>query len=474
MLFRSSKERADMLKALSFDAVAGLGRKAQEAHLTELEALQDKWARKWIENGKKLTDRDYMELERDKVNMQQKVANMKHNVAQYGMHAKTLMEHPELYHPSTVAGMKQYYEGGDVGKDISEVIRYMPDTSSYLGKAYGSLRTARGDESKGAYDPETNSFETRYSNRRQVEERLRSGLQNNEYYKSLINSGDPYIIKKANDDVENFLNSIVTETTGYRGATASELKKMAGGDDVATSNANYFNDFAKRILGHDKKALDLLMSKSLSNFGVPSDYVINKDGGITLYGQPDSKGNMKTINIPPADPDDPDNMRQAMTAVIDLVPASMQGKQKPDNLQSVIDPEYKVAIKEKAPITTLSYLRDVLDVPDTEVGTKYANTDDGKRLYKTDRAKIKEWLGELLPKSKVEVGFGWGKSDLPLKVDGEPYNLSKIGDRQKLMDKVTTTIKAEPYKLQSAGTTQTTTAAPTPDDDIDINEFKRK
>ena len=79
---RRGKERTEMLKALDFAAVEGLSQKVSMEHLDQMNSIVDKWSERWLAQGKKLQDRDYLELRKDKIAMQQDVANKKHNVAQ--------------------------------------------------------------------------------------------------------------------------------------------------------------------------------------------------------------------------------------------------------------------------------------------------------------------------------------------------------------------------------------------------------
>lgn len=464
---RQGQERADMLKALSFDAVQGLGRKVQEEHMAELEGLQDKWAKKWIQNGRKLTDRDYMELQRDKTDMAQRIANMKNNVAQYAKYSQDVMENPQLYHPSTVTGLQQYYKEGDVGKDLTPLVRHIPDTQKYLVDAFGALRTTKASETK-VFNPETKMFDITSTNEPEIRRKVYAGLKDNPYYQEL--QKDPYVKKQADAQVENFISSIATKATKEEVPTEGFFKRQKiqampakyqkavseyGWEDLSeeeVANAMYFNDFAKRILNHDKKAIDLLMSKKIIGGKTPSKYEIERDGGITLYGQPYKDGKMDTYYIPPADKDDPDNMRQAMTAVLDLAPASMQGKQKPDNIQRIITPEYKVDVKEKAPITAVGKLQDALSYPGN------TKEDYGKEA----RTTMQSWIKNLLPNSKVEAKttINWTGSSRPIKVDDTEYNLANTEDRQKLMDKVTTDLSIESIALPGSKKKKEATPVP--------------
>lgn len=457
---RQGKERADMLKALSFDAVQGLGRQVQEKHLEELNSLQDKWAKKWIENGRKLTDRDYMELNRDKTEMQQRIANYKANVAQYAKVSDEIKQGKANYHPSTIEAMKNYYQRGDVGEDFSKVIKYMPDTASYLSKYADQLNRLTSPKDY-RYNPESGMMETSSTNEREVRRVLGSLLANDDYFRTMM-QGDVATRSATQKDVENFI-SAYTKSATPKTPTSSELKaykekqmpeayvKAAnkyGWDDMdegEIANAIYFNDFAKRILSHDKKALELLKSKSLPNFGKPSRVVTHKDGGITLYSQPDSRGNMKEHYIPPADLNDPDNMRQAMTSVLDIVPASMQGKQKPSNIQRIIAPDFEVDVKEKAPITAVADIQRYLDVPDSKVGEKYDG--DRKVLGQEDRKDIKAWVNELFPESTIKVTT-WKPFSREITIDDDTYDLTNLPDRQKLMDRVTSKLGVDAIGLQ--------------------------
>jgi hypothetical protein len=494
---QQSKERADMLKALSFDAVAGLGRKAQEAHLNELEGLQDKWSRKWIENGKKLTDRDYMELERDKVNMQQKVANMKHNVAQYGYHAKTLMEHPELYHPSTVAGMKQYYEGGDVGKDISEVVRYMPDTSSYLGKRFGNLRTTKGSENKGAYSPDNNSFETTYSNRKQVEDIVEAGLKNDQYHQSLINSGDPYVVKMALEDKKNFIDANTIETTGFKSATAADLKRMetkslpedikgiedntgwvAGGLDPGhVKSMALLNDEIEKIYQHDANAIDKLRSANFSEIGgTPGRVDVMDNGDIRLSSQRKDKDGNPTETYTLQQPirgNAYDTERQKRKLAIALAPQYFKdAKDRPKNIENYIEADWKTEIGEKKMPIGVEAIKDILDIDYSKLGKDTA--DRGNLLGKEERKILAKNINTLFPdKADAEMEKGVMTGNRWLNWDGDKFNLKDPKEAQRLMDKITKerNVKNIVLKGTQQATTKTTTPEPVEDDDP-LNIFK--
>lgn len=360
---RQAQERADMLKALSFDAVQGLGRKVQENHLEELNALQDKYAKRWIENGRKLTDRDYLDLQRDKTDMEQKIAAYKNNVAQYAKVADEIRQGKVNYHPSTLEAMKRYYENGDVGEDFTQYIKFMPDTYGFLNQYTDQINNLSPDiTSVPDYENNTKTI-TKILSADKVRNALLPALQNNPRYMALYNS-DPYTRKVLEESVNNYIKQFTQPDISTVPLTKSEAEvgkmkamplkyqKVAekyGWQNMTEgeiANAMYFNDFAMRGLKGDPAVLEQLRQKA------GYDKVeLNPDKSITIVrkGTGNKPGEVETI--PPTDWSDEDNVRHQMTKFIDYAPASMGGKQRPDNLQIVLRPDYEVAMTESPKAT---------------------------------------------------------------------------------------------------------------------------
>jgi hypothetical protein len=358
---RQGQERAAMLKALSFEAVQGLGRKVQEKHLEELNALQDKYAKKWIENGRKLTDRDYLDLQRDKTDMEQKIASYRYNVAQYAKVADEIRQGKVNYHPSTLEAMKRYYENGNVGEDFTQNIKFMPDTYGFLNKytsALNSLKPSVVERIEG------NKKIIEASRKKEdVMKVLGSLLQNDPSYKALSES-DPYTRDMLNKSIDNYVTQFTQlpyreEIASKSDLAAYQMKQMPlkyqkvaekyGWQDMnegQIANAMYFNDFAMRGLKGDPAILEQLRQKA----GYEA-VRLNPDGSITILrkGTGGKKGEVETI--PPTNWADEDNIRHQMTKFLDYAPASMGGKQRPGNLQSVLRPDYEVVMAEKPKAT---------------------------------------------------------------------------------------------------------------------------
>ncbi|MBN2661584.1 MAG: hypothetical protein JXR54_09985 [Tannerellaceae bacterium] len=434
---RQSQERAAMLKALSFDAVQGLGRKVQEEHLSELNSLQDKYAKRWIENGRKLTDQDYLDLQRDKTDMQQKIATMKSNVANYAKVSDEIRQGKVAYHPSTVEAMKDYYESGNVGEDFSQYVKVMPDTYGFLNK----------------YTPQLNKLKPRLVERIEGDKKITEGqlspdavmaalqpqLENDPTYQALINS-DPYTRQAAQKSVENYVQQFTQPTYREDVATKSELysqqmKEMpekyqkaakkydwGGMSEGEIANAMYFNDFAKRGLMGDPAILNDIKQKAGY---LKVEY--NPDESITIVrkGYGDKPGEIETI--PPTNWDDKDNVRLNMTRLLDYAPSSMGGKQRPDDLQKVLRPDYEVDMKEKPKATVFLEIE-----KKAEDGTLTASSAKKmiERLFPKER---KDETVEAKDKGKI-FGFTYQKEGI--KWGGKKYAFDSESDMKALVEKL--------------------------------------
>jgi len=432
---KSSRERADLMRALSFDAVQGLGRKVQEEHMKRLGAVKDEFSKRWIKNGRRLTDQDYLDLNRAKTDIDQSIAQMKFNVSLYWKTANDIKQNPDLYHYSTVENLKKYMDEGDVGRNLDDVIRYMPDMNKYLWESFGNLRSTSQQKKLTGTDMERGVDIYTYSNKDEISTQVRSGLENNAYYQSLKQSDDPYVREQADKAVENFINQISTTRPHEATLTDSRRKEISrqqmspyykrlatkyGFTNMSQgeiANAVYFNDFAKRLLGHDEDALELLAKKR--GF---KNYEVKASGDVVFY---DKKG-VEVGSIPALESDDPDIVRQAMTAALDLVPHTMEGKQKPTNIQNIIRTSWgETKVKNVAEITVLKELKDALSKKGNE-------REDYGPSARDDMAVLIE---ELLPDSKVGSKFSTG-GNRNLEIDDETFNLAKPSERKRMINHI--------------------------------------
>lgn len=111
---RMAKEREELVGALTFEAVEGLGQKAIDTHTQAVEDLQLKYATKLANQGE-LTTKDYLELSRDKMKVEQNLANYRDNVRKVREAQQFATTNPDKVHPNTLYNIQRYIKRGDVG-----------------------------------------------------------------------------------------------------------------------------------------------------------------------------------------------------------------------------------------------------------------------------------------------------------------------------------------------------------------------
>ena len=140
---RQAKERADMLKYFSFDTVKGLGREVQDMKLKSINGMIDEFSKRWIENGRKLTDKDYIDLQRRKNDLEQEFSDMRKNVTDYW---KIINEHTTGKNRITANSfekLRKWVDEGRIGEDPYKYVEYLPDTFASIGKNAGYFRTLK-------------------------------------------------------------------------------------------------------------------------------------------------------------------------------------------------------------------------------------------------------------------------------------------------------------------------------------------
>lgn len=457
---RQSKERADILKSLSFEAVKGLGRKVQETLLAEITGLQDKYAKAWIAGGRKLTDKQYMEMQRDKTDMDQRIANMKHNVSQYAYYSKDILENPHLYHPETLDNLQSYFQEGDVGQDLSPLIKFMPDTQKYLVDAFKGIGSTASSKSE-KFNEERQAFDVTKSNKSEIERKVRAGLTTNPQYKALM--ADPHTAKQAEASINAFIEQMSTTTTESR--TPSEgffkrrdteampedtqkIAKKYNWDGLKENEIRELNESHEKVLKILEKDPDMLESlkgnEYITGIGLVDDYDIQKNGDITLYGRVDDSGNKGHVTLHSLIKG---NRAQNITAIeqtLKVLPGWTTSKL--NKYGGYINPDYEVNVKNPKPPSVVSSAQGYLDVSDADI-----ESGDKGYLNKTERTELADVINSFIPegdKAEMEGGIFF-TGNRWLNWGNDKYNLKNLPDRQKLMDRITKSAGVDKITLQN-------------------------
>ena len=456
---QTNKDRAELFKALSFDAVEGLGLKVQEEHLKKLNELQDKWAKTWIDSGRKLSDTQRFQLQKDKTRMDQDVANLKHNVAMVAFVQQQLKENPNLYHPSSLVKLNEFIKKGNIGEDPTGLLIPFPNVYGYLSKNYGNLSTsAKNKTIKRDYENNL-AYET-YSNEDEIRRRLESSLQADPYYQQLIK--DPYVNKSATQAVDRFISGISTNNTNQRALTASEVKQnkisklpsrhrqMIRKYDVATDNPEELdyivkqNDWTTKALKHDKFTLDQMIGNTRLPGGSVAGYKISPDGEeVRLIN---SNPRAADVVLPKVEWGNPESEIAAKVAMKQYMPESLLGKESFTGSSAYLFPDWNVNVDQKANPTSLTDLEDFLNVSNSDIGKEKEIYINGEKqsvpvMKKKYRDEIVKSAQSLLPDYKVSTKTVYGTKERPVYIkinDDETltFDLSQKDDRKKFIDKV--------------------------------------
>lgn len=450
---QSARDRTAMLRALSFDTVRGLGRKVQEEHLNEMDSLRDKWSKKWIENGRKLTDRDYMELERDKANAEQKIGNLRNNVAQYAKYADEIKRHPDLFHVDTLDSMRKYAEEGDIGKEVYPLVKYMPDIEGYLESYIADIESNVPIRTEEQIQGDR-AIRTSGRTKQEIMNFLEPKLQQDPKFQSLMQS-DPYIQQKTLEALNSRLSKLTQTRTWDEPATETQIRrskveqlpqehqKMVRDYNIDVTDKESLdwvknqNDLTTKFLKGDKNVLENIKGATKSNWGVVSDAYMDRNGVITLESSDRNKPNI-TFKV--------DNWENESEVVGEKLKALefLKGRVKGKDFRgssSYLFADWDAKVEKKAEPVEKTYVRDWLNVPQSDVDNNETVEIGGEEynfMQKSYREQFAKDLKSMFPEDSFTVTgrIGRGRNNFTWKPEGgtaKEYNLYKKEDRDRLL-----------------------------------------
>ena len=169
------QDRAAILKALSFEAIENASDKASRMLLDEYSAVEDKWTQRYYENGLRLSDKDYFELERDKRKLDQKAATVRGNVSNAMLVQNELLKNGDQYNKRSMKNWLDFQSQGKIGlEDPSTILVPKIDVTGIIKKKYHSVLSDvdNFEIKRGQYDPETGQVKTWRTNERFIESEI--------------------------------------------------------------------------------------------------------------------------------------------------------------------------------------------------------------------------------------------------------------------------------------------------------------
>lgn len=447
---KKSQDKAFMLKALDFETVQGLGRKVQEEHLKELNSFRDEVAKKYLEKGMKLSDEDYFNIQKRKGEIDQKIANMKFNVAHVANAQKEIMRNPNAYEWQSVQDLQKYVEEGNLGADASNILKPMFDVNKYLEENYGSRAIADMEETTERI-PGTNKVRTVASNRKAVE-RLAQEVMQDPTLQAVI-ARDP---KRYGQRFNAWLQGRLRESVKEDFADASlmkqwemekipeESKEVAEkfgitdpkllADQAKMKYIESQNTITQKMLAGDKKTLDMLEDQKIEGFGTVDRYEVTPSGNVRLIsketydtGGKDRKGKAikapRTYDFPTVDWTNNDQVRSAKLTLKKFLPGALLGKHDwTGSSDYMFGADWEAGEVEKAPITIVKRVDEVMSSPRV-----IKKVEDGF----ADRGDMIQNLQYLFPDKNVEEKKTINSKAI-ITIDGDDYNLNTPADKDKI------------------------------------------
>lgn len=436
---KKDKDMAYMLKALDFTTLENATDEMQQKLLNRANEIEDKWSGIYLANDMILNDQQKLELKRDMREYDRMRANIQGNIQKIG-HAQSELADPKafnVYDKSSWQALTDYVQKGDYTKDASQILRPVIDVYGIVDELTTDWKNTNFIETDKSNDYDTGIRTITKSNIPILEQKaqqlvndpnLQPLLQDPQYRDRVIGAinskFNAYKFEKkepepiSQSDIAGYKkNQAVKNLPAEQSAVVNKYGWDIPAEEVP--NAMYFNDFAMRVLRHDKNTLETLKTKN--RFGFKADsYDIDANGGTTFYSElKDDNGDAKyTHYIPPTNWDDPDMVRNAMTDVLELVPAVMEGKNQPKNIQEIITPNYEVDIKETAPITAIQNVSNALKL------------DIEEEMSPSKRKDFIANLSTLFPNSKFEISKNYNPrtAHRNIKWDDKTYDLLNKSD----------------------------------------------
>jgi len=449
---RQAQEYKEMLRALDFKAVEGLSQKVAEEHLGEVNDVTNKWAKRWLDQGKKLSANDYLEMKRDKLRVEQNTAKKKWNVAQYANAQKELTgPGRESWHPASLKNLSAFEKEGNIGRDASGILVPRFDVLKHLSSNYEDISKLKGEETVD-WDEKSPFYKKEYARGQEAVRLFDERIANDEVIQHHLS--DPYSKEgeRTRNLINQYRNQLMAPSSKTYPVTSSMLKMREeakkeqltgqrrewdkkGLDPKYFGSMEFSQDLVSRIMGKDQEAVDILKTGYSTGLGNLSDAFINPQGNIELVGEPNSKGDTERKILPiPKKNASQGAKRAAMVRIFDEVIRPMLGEKSiPGNFPELLDPDFKVDIKEKAVNPKYKGIRDMVL--------------EGKSLIENRKTIAKE-LQELLKEEDVETGKAWWKG-YNLKVGDEEFDFRKEGEDKRFLNWLDEKLGIEPRQEKS-------------------------
>lgn len=359
---RQGKERAAMLKALDFSAVEGLSEQVSREHLDNVNDVTDKWARKWLEQGKKLTSNDYFDLERDKRGVEQNIAGKKHNVAQLAHAQNELRSRPYLYHPSSLERINEFVTEGNAGRDMTGILQPKFNMGRYLEETLKGVRAEMSDTE--TWNPDTKKYDVVSSNEPAVREKIQSLVATDPTIRQQLQ--DPYLGKEYADIIEAFTRSKVRSKETVKSPTTTDVHLVGkltpaqqaidakydwtgkGMERKHFQNMAELNDKIIPVLRKDRAALKALEGDYVKGVGTVKRAIVDNDGNVVLIGGSKKNRTTKMIDIP-QDWNNEKEVKAAMIGATDAFrPDAMTSGKIPTNYTDFLPTDWETNIGEVA------------------------------------------------------------------------------------------------------------------------------
>lgn len=438
------QDRAALLKALSFEAIENASDKASRMLLDEYSAVEDKWTQRYYENGLKLSDKDYFELERDKRKLDQMSAKVRGNVSNAMLVQNELLKNGDQYNKRSMKNWLDFQQQGKIGlEDPSTILVPKIDVTGIVKKKYHSVLSDSDnfEIKRGQYDPQTGQVQTWRTNERFIESA-----------KQRIMS-DPDIVQAINDPDEGqenleALNQIldmykINESPRPEAAKRTEvdawermnltpeqkrIKERTGttvNDDIANIHS-HIDTLVTNAFAGDRGALDVFGKKGAAR--------INRDGSIEISYQSGGKTKRATLE-PPRPEDTPQVANQKKMALANFLdPNMLKGR--------TLNPNLFTKTMDEAEVTTPSKYSEVEDAQrlfDAKKGETVELNIDGEpsefTAYSNSHVnEIINRMKEIFPEDtfKYETfgyGFTWKSGD-----ESKTFDLKKDSDRKELQN----------------------------------------
>lgn len=438
------QDRAAMLKALSFEAIENASDKASKMLLDEYGAVEDKWTKRYYDNGLRLSDSDYFELERDKRALDQKRATMKGNVEKAMLVQDLLTKYPDRFKKRSYRDWEQFSREGKIGlEDPFGVLAERADVIGLAKKNFGTIlsNTKQLSEERSAYDPETGTVVVTRTNKPFIEKAKQAVFAHPEIQEAILDPDDGKSDEYAlNEFIDSF---IVNEVPTRVSASATErkawetknltpeqrkIKERTGttvNDDIAKIHS-YVDSLVTSAFAGDRGALDVFGKKGAAR--------IRKDGSVEVSYLSNGKTKVATLE-PPRPEDTPQVVNQKKMALANFLdPNMLKGR--------TLNPNLFTKTMDEAEVTTPSKYAEVEDAQrlfDAKKGETVELNIDGEpsefTAYSNSHVdEIINRMKEIFPEDtfKYETfgyGFTWKSGD-----ESKTFDLKKDSDRKKLQN----------------------------------------